>query len=175
MIALITILYVAVIVLVFKVLKVPPRPWPIALFVTAGVLMIGSIVVFWTLAAPITERAVVSRYVIQVVPWVKGKVLSIPAKPNAALKKGDVLFQIDPAPFQDAVNQAQGQVDLAESNVLELQAAVQFAKASIAKADADVAATKSHYEQDVQLQQTAGAISRFEVRAGQREVRGRAG
>ena len=125
MIALITILYVAVIVLVFKVFRVRPRPWPIAIFVTAGVIMIGGIVVFWTLAAPISERAVVSRYVVQIVPWVKGKILSIPAKPNVPLKKDDVLFQIDPAPFQDAVNQAQGQLNLAESNVLELQAAIQ--------------------------------------------------
>jgi multidrug resistance efflux pump len=162
MIALITILYVAVIVLVFKVFKVPPRPWPIALFVTAGVLMIGAIVVFWTLAAPISERAVVSRYVIQVVPWVKGKVLNIPAKPNVLLKKNSVLFRIDPAPFQDAVNQAQGQLNLTESNVLELQAAIQLAKASIAKANADVAATKFHYEEDVTLQkQNLGAISQL--------------
>ncbi|MGO9114720.1 MAG: HlyD family secretion protein [Thermoguttaceae bacterium] len=162
MIALITILYVAAIVLVFKVFRVKPRPWPIAFFVTAGVLMIGAIVVFWTLAAPISERAVVSRYVVQIVPWVKGKILSIPAKPNVPLKKNDVLFRIDPAPFQDAVHQAQGQLNLAESNVLELQAAIQVAKASIAKATADVAVTKFHYEEDVVLQkQNLGAISQL--------------
>ena len=57
MIAFITILYVVAIVLVFKVCRVKPRPWPIALFVTAGILMIGGIVIFWTLAAPISERA----------------------------------------------------------------------------------------------------------------------
>ena len=117
MIAFITIIYVVAIVLVFKVLRVRPRPWPIAVLVVAGMLMIGGIVVFWTLAAPISERAVVTRYVVQVVPWVKGKVLSIPAKPNVFLKKDSVLFQIDPAPFQDAVNQALGQWKVAKSNV----------------------------------------------------------
>ena len=62
--------------------------------------MIGAIVVIWTLAAPISQRAVVTRYVVQIVPWVKGKVLSIPARPNVPLKKDkDILFQIDPAPF----------------------------------------------------------------------------
>ena len=84
MIALITILYVATIVLVFKVFKVPPRPWPIAFFVVAGVILVGAIVVIWTLAAPISQRAVVTRYVVQIVPWVKGKVLSIPARPECA-------------------------------------------------------------------------------------------
>ena len=99
MIAFITILYVIAIVLVFKVCRVKPRPWPIALFVVAGVFMIGGIVVLWTLSAPLSQRAVVTRYVVQVVPWVKGKVLSIPAKPNVPLTKGRVLFQIDPSPF----------------------------------------------------------------------------
>ncbi len=96
MIAFMTIIYTAAIVLVFKVLKVRPRPWPIAIFATAGVLMLGTVVVLWTQAAPISTRAVVSRYVVQLVPYVKGQVTSIPSKPNEPLKKGDVLFEIDP-------------------------------------------------------------------------------
>ena len=164
MITCITILYAAAVFLVFTVFRVRPRPWPIAAFVVAGILTIGAIVVCWTLAAPISERAVVTRYVVQIVPWVKGKVLSIPAKPNVPLKKGDVLFQIDPAPFQDSVNQAEGQWKLAKSNVEELQAAMQVAKATVAKAQADVAATKFTYEADVKLQKDiAGAISAEKV------------
>ena len=176
MIAFITILYVVAIVLVFKVCRVKPRPWPIALFVTAGILMIGGIVIFWTLAAPISERAVVTRYVVQVVPWVKGKVLSIPAKPNVPLKKDSVLFQIDPAPFQDAVNQALGQWEVAKSNVEELQAAVNVAMANVDKAKANLAggsvrlrgryeAGKGKYRRNL----------RIGSRAGQSEILGRTG
>ena len=164
MIALITILYVATIVLVFKVFKVPPRPWPIAVFVTAGVVLIGTIVMFWTLAAPISQRAVVSRYVVQIVPWVKGQILSIPARPNVPLKKDSVLFQIDPAPYQYGLNQAQGQWEAAKSNVEELQAAVNVAKANIAKAKADVAETQFAYQADLTLQrQGQGAVSTLDV------------
>ena len=75
MIAFMTIIYIATVALVFKVFRVRPRPWLIALFVTGGILMIGGIVVLWTLAAPISESAVVTRYVVQIVPWVKGKAL----------------------------------------------------------------------------------------------------
>ncbi len=164
MIAFITILYIVGIVLVFNVFKVRPRPWPIALFVTAGILMIGGIVVFWTLAAPISERAVITRYVVQVVPWVKGKVLSIPARPNVPLKKGSVLFQINPAPFQDAVNQAQGQWQAAKSNVQELQAAVNVAKATEDKAKASLQAALFAYEADTKLTKgNIGAISELKV------------
>ena len=164
MIAFITILYVAAIVMVFKVFKVRPRPWPIALFAVVGVLLIGGIVVFWTLAAPISERAVVTRYVVQVVPWVKGKVLNIPARPNVPLKKGSVLFQIDPAPFQDAVNQAEGQWKLAKSNVEELHAAVNVAKATEDKAKANLEAALFAYEADTKLaKENIGAISELKV------------
>jgi multidrug resistance efflux pump len=164
MIAFITIIYVLAIVLVFKVFRVKPRPWPIALFVVAGVLLIGGIVVLWTLAAPISERAVVTRYVVQVVPWVKGKVLNIPARPNVPLKKGSVLFQIDPAPFQDAVNQAEGQWKLAKSNVEELHAAVNVAKATEDKAKANLEAALFAYEADTKLaKENIGAISELKV------------
>jgi multidrug resistance efflux pump len=165
MIALITILYVALIVLVFKVFKVPPRPWPIAGFVTLGILIIGAIVVCWTLAAPISQRAVVSRYVIQIVPWVKGKVLSIPAKPNVPLTKGkDVLFQIDPAPYRDSLDLAQGQLKAAKSNVEELQAAVEVANANLVKATADLAAAQFAYDADTKMEKTTpGAVSELNL------------
>ncbi len=164
MIALITILYVAVIVLVFKVFKVRPRPWPIAGFVTLGALMIGGIVVCWKLAAPISQQAVVSQYVVQIVPWVKGKILSIPAKPNVPLKKNDVLFQIDPAPYKDALNQAQGELLVAKSNVQVLLAAVAVAKANIVKAKADVEETNFAYQADLKLQkENIGAVSELKV------------
>ena len=165
MIAFITILYVLAIVLVFKVFRVRPRPWPIALFVTAGVLMIGGIVVCWTLAAPISERAVVTRYVIQIVPWVKGKVLRIPAKPNVPLVKGkNVLFEIDPAPYQDSLNLAQAQLKVSQSNVQELQAALQVAKANVDKAQAALSAAQFAYEADTKLaKDLAGAISELKL------------
>ena len=164
MIAFITIIYVVAIVLVFRVLRVRPRPWPVALFVVVGILIIGGIVVFWTLAAPISERAVVTRYVVQVVPWVKGTVLSIPAKPNVPMKKGSVLFQIDPAPFQDAVNQAMGQWKVAKSNVEELQAAANVAKATEEKAKANLQAALFAYEADTKLaKDNIGAISELKV------------
>jgi multidrug resistance efflux pump len=146
MIAFMTIIYVAAILVVFKVLKVPPRPWPIAIFVVAGVLMIGTIVVLWTLAAPISTRAVVNRYVVQIVPYVKGQVTSIPAKPNVPLKKGDVLYTIDPTPYQYALSQIEAQIQAAKSNVLQAEAGLQAAQASIAKANAELATSTTAYE-----------------------------
>jgi hypothetical protein len=78
----ITIIYVVIVAVIFKVFKVKPRPWPIAIVVGGGVLLVGAIVVLWTIAAPMSGRVVVTRYVIQMVPYVKGQVIDSPAPPN---------------------------------------------------------------------------------------------
>ncbi|TWU29595.1 HlyD family secretion protein [Bythopirellula polymerisocia] len=143
MIAFMTIIYVALVVLVFKVFKVKPSRWPIALLATIGILMLGIIVVLWTIAAPISTRAVVSRYVIQIVPIVKGQVISIPAEPNVPLKKGEVLYEIDPTPYEYQVNLSTAQLAAAKSNVTQLEASVRVAKATVEKAEADVATNQA--------------------------------
>ncbi|MEZ6070606.1 MAG: efflux RND transporter periplasmic adaptor subunit [Pirellulales bacterium] len=143
MIAFLTILYIALVVLIFRVLKVKPRPWPIAGMATLGVLLILGVVIFWTIAAPITSRAVVSRYVVQLVPYVKGQVIEIPARPNVPLKKGDVLYRIDPAPYQYVVRQVEAELQAANSNVDQLVAGVAVAEANVAKAQAEAASAKA--------------------------------
>lgn len=139
MIAMLTIVYVALIILVFKILKVKPSPWPIAGFVVLGVVMIGTIVVLWTLASPMSSQAVVSRYVVQIVPTVKGQVIKILAEPNKPLKQGDVLYKIDPKPYQYQLNLAKSQLAAAKSNITQLEASVQVADAAVKQAEADVA------------------------------------
>jgi multidrug resistance efflux pump len=94
---------------------------------------------------------VVSRYVVQLVPYVKGQVISIPAKPNVPLKKGDVLYEIDPTPYQYAVSQVEAQLAAAKSNVSQLAAGVRVAEANIEKAQADTAATKAAYDVAVEI------------------------
>ena len=51
-IAFISIIYIAAVVLVFKVFKVKPGPWSIALMATIGFVLLGGIIILWTVAAP---------------------------------------------------------------------------------------------------------------------------
>jgi len=171
MIALMTILYVALIWLVFSIFKVRPRPWPIAAFAALGVLLIGGIVVLWLLAAPLSHRAVVTRFVVQIVPYVKGQVTSIPAQPNAPLAKGDVLYKIDPAPYQHQVDQLTAQLQAAKSGVLQAEAAVRMAHAAVGKAQADVNLSKSTLEMDQELRrQDPGSVSKLKLDQDQARV-----
>lgn len=164
MIAFMTIIYVALVVLVFKVFKVKPAPWPIALLATLGILLLGTIVVLWTVAAPISTRAVVSRYVVPIVPIVRGQVISIPAVPNVPLKKGDVLYEIDPTPYQYQVNLSTAQLAVAKSNVTQLAASVRVAEANVEKAEADVAARKTAADVAVAInKENPQAISKLKL------------
>jgi len=98
MIAFLVVIYCAVVLVLFKVLHLKPRPYLIACMVLAGVLMIGGVVVAWTQSAPITDKLVTTQYVVQLVPYGKGQVKAVHAQANQPMKKGDLLLEIDPAP-----------------------------------------------------------------------------
>jgi membrane fusion protein, multidrug efflux system len=53
---------------------------------------------------------------VKVTPRVSGYIVDIPFKEGDLVHKGDLLFQIDPRPYQDAADQAAGQLQQAEAN-----------------------------------------------------------
>ena len=59
-------------------------------------------------------KVVVYRYTVAIVPRVTGEVVEVHAQANTPLQKDDVLFRIDPVPFQAAVDGLQSQLDLAQ-------------------------------------------------------------
>jgi RND family efflux transporter MFP subunit len=53
---------------------------------------------------------VVARHSVEIVPNVSGEVIDVPVTPNAPLKVNDVLFRIDPVPFQAQVDALKAQL-----------------------------------------------------------------
>ena len=138
MVTVLCIIYTALVVLLFKFKVLKPRPYPIAWVAVAGVLLIGGVVVAWHLYAPMSARVVTTQYVVQLVSLVKGHVLKVHAQANQPVKKGDLLLEIDPAPFQYTVNQASAQLQVGQETVKEGQAGVQAAKATVTQRNAAV-------------------------------------
>ena len=58
--------------------------------------------------------ALVVRNSVQIVPNVAGEVTEVPVEPNKPLKAGDVLFKIDPVPYQAQVDSIGAQVKFEE-------------------------------------------------------------
>jgi multidrug resistance efflux pump len=86
----------------------------ISIFVGIGVVFIGTIVFMWLTFAPTSPDARMFQYVIQIVPNVKGTVVEVPVVPLDLVEKGEILFKIDPTPYQTAVDQARAAIDQAE-------------------------------------------------------------
>jgi membrane fusion protein (multidrug efflux system) len=143
MIAFLIIVYVAVVLVLFKVMHIKPTPYVIASMILVGVFMIGGVVVVWTQAAPITEKMVTSQYVVQLVPYVKGQVKTIYAQANQPLKKGDLLLEIDPAPYQYTVSQVEAQLAASKANVKQAEAGLATANAAVPNAEANLTKAKA--------------------------------
>lgn len=114
----------------------------ISIFSGVGVVLIASVVFSWYTFSPISADARVVRYVIPIVPNVKGQVLEVHVQPMTPVKKGSKLFQIDPSTYQFNVRKLEAQVEqfkaqkkLAEINLNRANLLVKTN--AIAQADAD--------------------------------------
>jgi multidrug resistance efflux pump len=84
--------------------------------------------------------------VIEVVPNVTGEVISVPVEPLTKLKKGEILFEIDPVPFQASVDQKRAQLAEAQQAVPQLKAALDAALAAVNEAEANRDVAKDEYD-----------------------------
>ncbi len=73
---------------------------------------------------------------------VTGYLLSQNYKEGSLVKKGDLLFQVDPRPFQALVDQAKARVEAAKTQLTEAGAEVDQAKAEIERAQAALGKTQ---------------------------------
>jgi multidrug resistance efflux pump len=80
-----------------------------AAVITITLPIVGLMVLFLFLniSAPATDDVRAMNYVIPIVPRITGQVTEVPIEPNRPIKKGDVLFKIDPVPFEAAVKAAE--------------------------------------------------------------------
>ena len=88
----------------------------IGIGVVAGAVLSLLLVILQTDRYPRTDDASVRANFIGIAPEVSGLLVALPVKDNAYVKKGDLLFEIDPRPYRYALQQA-----LADQNALEQQ------------------------------------------------------
>jgi len=103
------------------------------------------------LAMPLTPQAMATRVVTKIAPQVSGQIAHVYVKNNQTIHKGDLLFEIDPASYQLAVEQAQ----------LNLEQVIQTndqLDASIAAAKADLEASTIVADQKVREAQRLSAL-----------------
>ena len=129
MIAFISICYAGLYLIIFDKLGLLKKTvGNIAAFAGVGVVMIAAIVFAWYTFAPMTGDARMFRYIIPIVPNVKGQVVEVPIEAKQHLAEGDLLFRIDPEPYAIAVRQL-------EAQVLQQEAQWRLAKVNVDRAE----------------------------------------
>jgi multidrug resistance efflux pump len=88
-------------------------PWNITsqvIVVTIPIIALTLLILMLNIVAPSSADVRVINYVVQVVPRISGRVLEVPVDPNRPVKKGDVLFKIDPTPIELEIRQLEAKI-----------------------------------------------------------------
>ena len=75
--------------------------------ITLPIVAMMALFLLLNISAPASDDVRAMNYVVPIVPRVTGQVIEVPIQPNRPIKKGDVLFKIDPVPFEAAVKAAE--------------------------------------------------------------------
>jgi len=118
-------------------------PWNIYSQVTVVVIPIVALTVMilsLNVFAPSSTDVRVYRFVVPVVSQVRGRVIEVPIdEGNVPVKKGDVLFRIDPTPYQLQVNVLEAQLANAIAQQKQLGESLKGAQATVAGAQGSIA------------------------------------
>ena len=108
-------------------------PWNITsqvIVVIIPVVALTALILTLNVVAPSTPDVRVFKYVVQILPQVRGRVLEVPVEPNRLVKKGSLLFRIDPTPYQNDLNVAKARLAADQAKLAQAGANVVDASAS---------------------------------------------
>jgi multidrug resistance efflux pump len=148
---LLALIYVAICVAIFKIFKIPVNQWSLSTAVLGGIVGIFLLLLVMNYNHPFTNNARIYFPVTPILPNVKGRVIEVPVHSNAPLKEGDVLFRIDPKPYQYVVDQKKAALAEAEQNVSQLKASLDQATAAAERANAQLQLAQENYDRQAEL------------------------
>lgn len=153
--------YTAICIAIFKIFKIPLTKWTVPTAILGGIFIVGALILLMNYNHPYTPFAKEVFVTVPINPAVRGVVTEVEVKPNVPIKKGDVLFRIDPRPFEAIVKQKRAALVSAEQEVPQLEAAWKAALASVERATADKDRTKSAFDRYAKGKKKGGVNSPF--------------
>jgi multidrug resistance efflux pump len=170
-------IYSAIVWFIF--IKMKWLPWNMVsqvIVVIIPIVALTALILGLNIVAPSSADVRVIKYVVNIVPQVKGRVTEVPVEPNRPVKKGDVLFKIDPTPYQLQVNALEAQLanaigtskELEEqqagaaAQVAQARSAIEQASARVREVSAKAELARLRVEQNRELV-TTGAGNKFDL------------
>src|ERR1700680_4543241 len=161
-------LYLVALWLVFSKLKLVRWGWASGtVAVLVGAFILAVFLALFNYLTPSGKVTVAGR-VVEVIPNVTGQIIAIPVKTNVPVKTGDVLFQIDPAPFQYKVAQLKASLAGARQQAEILKSNYEQATANVVGLTAQVAFNTKR-NADIQKLAAEGANTEFQAQDRQNQ------
>jgi multidrug resistance efflux pump len=161
-------LYIIALWLVFSKFKIVRWGWLSGtVAIVIGAFILATFLALFNYLTP-SGRVTVTGRVVEVTPNVTGQIVAIPVKPNVPVKTNDVLFQIDPAPFQYKVSQLQASLAGAKQQVEILKTNYEQATANVTGLVAQQAFNKKRLA-DIQTLVADDANTQFQAQDRQNQ------
>lgn len=141
------------------------------LMLSVPLILAGAGTYYWIISDHYasTENAYVQQDIVSVSPEIGGKIVEVGVSENQLVAAGDLLFAIDPVPFELAVAQSNARIAAAQVEMQNLQADYQVSGVDIEVARQDIAFALSNYQRQAALMEK-GFTTRARLDAAQHEV-----
>ncbi len=145
--------YVAICYAVFKLFRIPVNQWTLATAALGGIFGLSLLFITMAYNHPFSTNARVYFAVTPVLPGVRGRVTEVPVedRANQHLEAGEVLFKIDPKPYEYTVAEKKAGLAEAVASVAQLKASVDQASAAVGKAKANLLLAQQNYDAQATL------------------------
>ena len=150
---------------IFKIFRLPLNKWTVPTAILGGVVLIAAILLLMNYNHPYTT--LVREYFVTtpIVPDVQGQVIEVPVQANQPLREGDILFRIDPAPYQYEVDRLEAVLADAESGAAQLGERLRAAEAVTSQAQSELLAAESEYDRQAReaLEQARATVAKMKA------------
>ena len=136
-------------------IKLKLLPWTTPCKVTVVIIPVvglATVLLLLNIFAPTTTDVRVVKYVVPIVSGVRGRVIDVPVENNRPVKKGDVLFRIDPEPYEITIRSLEADLQSDQARVIAEQAKLGEAQSRLPDA------VSGERQLTEQLQQATGQI-----------------
>jgi multidrug resistance efflux pump len=150
---LLTLTYVAICVAIFKIFRIPVNQWTLVTAALGGIFGLSLLFITMAYNQPFSTNARIYFTVTPILPAVRGRVIEVPVvdRTNQHLEAGEVLFKVDPKPYEYTVAEKRAGLADAEANVAQLKASVDQASAAVGRAKAQLQLAQQQYDAQATL------------------------
>jgi multidrug resistance efflux pump len=163
-------LYLVGVWLIFFKLKL--LPWN---DITGGITALGGVTILTLFyvalqtLTPASDRGMTIAHITEIDPQVQGQVIEVPVAGHKIVEKNELLFRINPRPYEDKVDELKARLVQTESTVAQLKEAVDGSRAQVGTINAKLVLARTRLKELHKLAR-AGAGRQFDVEDKKTEV-----